>query len=100
MDQILKYVACDIYKQEKKGIFTPVGGWKPSTYYVVEVKYRSNNFLHRKIFYSGFISKNGDPAGYNQFFEGNDDGATYNTEIQKVYYARALYEIQLTIENP
>jgi len=46
----------------------PATGWKESTWYLVEVAFSSGNPVHRKVFYSGFISgKNKEPSGYNQF---------------------------------
>lgn len=46
----------------------PEGGWKPSTWYLVDVKYTAGNPVHRSLFYSGFLNGNRDgtiPGGYN-----------------------------------
>ena len=84
----------------KKAVLPPEGGWKPSTYYVCRVSYRKENPVHTKIFYSGFLDDKGNPSGYNQFFEGNDDGATHNSSIDQIYYCQAIFEIPMKIDNP
>lgn len=83
-----------------KEIIPPEKGWKPSTYYVLEVSYNKNNPIHTKIFYSGFLDNDGNPAGYSQFFEGNDNRAVFNSNLSDMYYAKALHEIPWKIDNP
>jgi len=83
---------------EKKEIIPPEGGWKESTYYIVEVSFSRTNPVHRKIFYSGFLIE-GFPAGYNQLFAGRDTGFV---TIKNVFYLKALKEIEYheSMPNP
>ncbi len=49
--------------------FAPDGGWKPSTYYVVEVAFSASNVPHRAIYYSGFLNgPDKSPGGYSGLF--------------------------------
>lgn len=72
-------------------ILPPDGGWKPRTYYVVDVAYRATNPVHRAVFYSGFLH-NGHPSGYNSVW-----CATYEVgdvySINECYYLKAVSEI-------
>lgn len=49
-------------------VIAPEGGWKPSTYYLVEVSFRSTNPIHHAIFYTGFLDQEGQPENYSCLF--------------------------------
>lgn len=73
----------------KKGLrIPPKGGWKPRTYYVVDVAFSSLNPIHRAIFYSGFIKDN-NPSGYSRFIYCGD------SFCRDIYYLKALKEIDI-----
>lgn len=44
----------------------PNKGWEERTWYLVEVAFNNNNPVHRKLFFTGFIT-DGKPCGYNEF---------------------------------
>lgn len=64
----------------------PKEGWKPRTYYVVEVQFNANNPKHRCILYTGFLNGSNDtPGGYSGLFSGG-----YGNQIEQV---ESLYSI-------
>lgn len=71
------------------GIMPPPGGWKPHTFYEIEVAYRPTNIIHRAIFYSGFLHR-GEPAGHNAVWLPTYDG---QRPIQSAYYAKVITEL-------
>lgn len=74
---------------DQRTIIPPEGGWKPSTYYIVEVAFNRNNPIHRSIFYSGFLN-NGSPAGYNSIWNPSYDE---QHDIDTVHYMKAIKEV-------
>lgn len=76
---------------EKQEIISPQGGWKESTYYVVDVSYNKSNPIFKSIFYTGFLNGKGSgPGGYNELFcAATDNGST----ISDVYYMKAIRSI-------
>lgn len=72
-------------------ISPPVGGWKEKTYYAVDVAFSKNNVIHRLVFYTGFLSDEGRPNGYNRFFTfGND-----KLEYIDAYFLHAVRELNV-----
>ncbi len=39
-------------------IVPPEGGWKPRTYYIIDVAYSGTNPIHKSIMYSSFLDGN------------------------------------------
>lgn len=73
-------------------LIIPEDGWEASTYYVVEIAMFMHNSIHMDIFYSGFISNDGKPAGYNKLL-------TAGVEIHEVKYLKVIRKIDSEIEN-
>lgn len=76
--------------QERK-IIPPTDGWKPQTWYLVDVKFFPTNPRHRQLFYSGFLIREKEslyPGGYNGFAHVEDD-----PQIQDVHYLRVIREV-------
>lgn len=73
----------------KQEIIPPQGGWKESTWYLVEVAFNENNPVHKDLFYSGFLNgPNGTPGGYNMLVaQGECQG------YERIVYLRAIREI-------
>lgn len=70
----------------KKGtIIRPDGGFKDSSYYVVEVAYNAHNPIHKAVLYTGF-----NLGSYSAIF---CQGTISN--IKEVYYLKSLKEIQM-----
>lgn len=67
----------------------PKGGWEEHTFYLVEVAFSNNNPVHRHIFYTGFISKDGRPNGYNNLITCSEDSgfsdAVYLYPIERLF---------------
>ena len=91
MAQVYGHVS-GAYDMKKQIIETLAGGWEPSTYYVVEVCMNSGNPIFQDIFYSGFLTDNGYPNGYNRLFDSE-------REIKDVLYLRAIRKIDKNITN-
>lgn len=86
---------------KKRTVIRPEGGWKERTYYICNVAFSSHNVIHKAIFYTGFLSDNGEPQGYNGFVNGSgyEDGAPSITEA---YYVKPLTELmddKMTVIN-
>lgn len=83
----------------EKGIFPPEGGWKPHTYYAVDVAFRISNPVHRSLLYSGFLDDTGNPAGYGQIINPSYD---HSEPIGKAYFVRVIAELgeRNTIGDP
>ena len=81
-------------KRYNQLISPPKNGWKPSTYYVVEVAVGSSNPIHKSIFFSGFLTDEGYPNGYNIILSGEGDN---NLTIRDIKYMKAIREIDMTI---
>jgi len=76
---------------EKQIIIPPKNGWKPKTYYVVEISMNIHNPVFMDIFYSGFLN-DGRPCGYNELIR-------INKEITDVKYLRVISKIDSYIPN-
>ena len=66
---------------------SPIGGWKNNTYYIVDVQFSQTNPIHRKIFYSGYIT-NEIPGAYN-FFASSENPLKYTD----TFYLEVIKEI-------
>lgn len=74
---------------ENRGVFPPEGGWKPQTYYAVDVAFCSANVVHRAIFYSGHLCR-GEPGSGNQVWNPTYDDVE---ELGTTYYLRVIAEL-------
>lgn len=74
-------------------IIPPIGGWKPRTWYVVEVAFNAWNPVFGAIFFTGFLDGRGQPGGYNEI-AGLEDKQT----IRDVVFLRALRELTNDVE--
>ena len=59
-----------IMPHKYKTIFSPAGGWREKTYYVVKVSFSAQNPIHEAIFFTGFL-RHGRPSEYNKIFCSN-----------------------------
>jgi len=67
----------------------PDGGWEPLTWYLVNVSLNSNNPIHIKFLYTGFLDKNGNPSGYSGLSSTNyidNEPSSYHG----VYYLKVI----------
>lgn len=67
----------------------PAGGWKGETYYAVDVAFSSNNLIHRRVFFSGYLRADGQPGAYNAFF--NSAHSAYS----EAYFLRVVRELNV-----
>ena len=78
----------------KKGtVIPPKGGWKASTYYIVEVAFSSCNVIFKTLYYSGFLS-DGKPSGYNGIL------STKLEDLQNLndtYYLKVVEELDIDL---
>ena len=44
--------------------YKPKEGWKPHTWYLIDVAYRNTNPIHRAVLHTGFLD-NDEPSSYN-----------------------------------
>jgi hypothetical protein len=80
----------------KKGTHIgPKNGWKPQTYYIVQVSFGSGNPIHKAIFYSGFITDS-KPCGYNTIFNPSYDE---NYDINRAYYMKVIEELNINLKE-
>lgn len=75
----------------KQEIIPPKGGWKPHTWYVVDVSYFLGNPIHKSLFFTGFLSKE-HPAGYNCVVP-LDTPKGASDEISSVRYMKAIKKL-------
>ena len=75
-----------------KLIIPPKDGWKPNTYYEVDVSYNKGNPIHKAILGVGFISLDnpGEPGNYSILFS---MGYDYPVPFARVHYLRAIKEL-------
>lgn len=50
-------------KYKPPEVIPPEGGWEDHTWYIVDVKYASNNPVHRALFFTGFVDKKTNQPG-------------------------------------
>ena len=72
----------------KQRIIPPESGWEAQSWYLVEVSWFPENPVHPKLFFTGFLTSQGQPAGYNFIA---DDERIY--QIHEVYYLKAIREV-------
>lgn len=88
-------VRCGLPPKEKT-VIAPEGGWRASTYYVVDVAYSKTNPIHRAIFYSGFLNGNSagtEPGGYNAIWNASYEvGEQY--PVSKCHYLKVIAQIE------
>ena len=73
----------------KKGtVIGPKSGWKPKTYYIV-------NVIHKALFYSGFLT-NAKPCGYNRIINPKYEE---NCDINKAYYLEVVEELDIDLSR-
>lgn len=88
----------------KRTIIPPPNGWKPRTYYTVEVAWTEHNVIHKAVFYTGFLNgPNGEPGGYNQIWNPTYDrpvhynnlrqNHSYEFGLERVHYLKAVCEL-------
>lgn len=86
---------------KEKTILIPEGGWRESTYYIIEAAFNVSNPIYRYIFFTGFLNggkwdpdhpevaqEPGVPGGYNGFF---DNEGTY----AELWYCKPVHCIGL-----
>ena len=66
--------------------------FKPQTYYTVEVAMATHNPIFQDIFYTGFLTEDGMPNGYNKLLQAN-------VEYNKIYYMKIMRELNTEIQN-
>jgi hypothetical protein len=74
-------------------IIPPKEGWKPESYYVVEVAFFAYNPIHRAIYYSGFLMHD-NPCGYNQLWNPCYEG---KYEIADIFYLRVIEKLEVKL---
>ncbi len=74
---------------KKSTIVAPEGGWKPRTYYVIDVCYHAGNPIHRAIMYSSFLEE-GNLTRRAEIFNGTYEGLNRVTDA---YYVKGISEI-------
>lgn len=79
----------------KRGtVIPPSKGWRPETFYIVEVAYSGVNVIHRSIFYSGFLSKAGKPGGYNTLMSPYSDDYT---QLSDTFFLKAIEKLDINL---
>ena len=73
---------------KKQTIIPPKDGWEAQSWYLIEVSFFPGNPVHPKLFYTGFLTSQGQPAGYNYLA---DDERLY--QIHEVYYMKAIRQL-------
>lgn len=67
----------------RRTVIPPVLGWRPQTYYVVDVSVSPSNPVWRGIMYSGFLNgPNSDPGGYSCVWSATSD----KLDLSDLYY--------------
>lgn len=70
-------------------IIPPKAGWKPQTYYLVEVCCNPNNPCFAGVFYTGFLNgRDNGPGGYNQIVSCEGD-----VSISNIVFLKAIKEL-------
>ena len=66
--------------------------FKPQTYYTVEVAMASHNPIFQDIFYTGFLTEDGQPNSYDRLLQ-------TDSKFQNIYYMKIIREINTEIDN-
>lgn len=100
----MKAILLKPFDKSKRKIIKPLFGWKPNTWYLVDVAYNEHNVIHRDLFFTGFLNgkssgflpwKRKTPGGYNSI---TCFGPYYNfitcqgsaKEITNVFYLKPI----------
>jgi len=75
---------------------TPEGGWKPHCWYLVEASCRTSNPIFAALLFTGFLSDNGQPAGYSFVMAANGGDPT---SVNSFLYIRPIRELYDTSED-
>ena len=78
-----------------KNYFRPKGGWREHGWYICDVSNGPTNPVHRVLFYTGFLSESGDPAGYSGFIALN---SASRDDYRFLRYLKPVYFIGTTDE--
>ncbi len=71
----------------RRTVIPPQHGWRPQTYYVVDVSVSPSNPVWRGIMYSGFLNgPNSDPGGYSCVWSAIAD----KLDLSDLYYLRVV----------
>lgn len=81
------------------GIYKPEGGWRPRTWYLGETSCRHGNPVWECLIYSGFLSKNGEPAGYSGLISANYIPSERAIAIHSVRYLKVIKELYTSETN-
>ena len=76
----------------KTEVHAPEGGWKPRTWYLVDVSYFVGNPVHRSLFFTGFL-QDGKPCGYNCLIPLHGIHDEWPKEWTEVRYLKAIREV-------
>jgi hypothetical protein len=80
-----------------KGIFPPEGGWRPHTWYLVDVSVKYGNPVHRALMYTGFLNgKDGQPGGYHGIFSANVAPIDHG-DVGTIYSYRYIKAIKVIV---
>lgn len=72
-----------------KTILAPEEGWKPNSWYIVEISFGTVNPVHRSMFYSGFLNgENKTPGAYNMLTNPSYEGGIF--VIEDVHYLKPI----------
>lgn len=80
----------------KKLIIPPESGWEEHTLYYVEVAFNRGNPIHKSLFFSGFLSRNGEPAQYSQLWNPSYE-QTY--KLSDIFYLKVLDKLEVKFRN-
>jgi hypothetical protein len=75
------------------GIYKPKNGWKARTWYLGETSCRHGNPVWKCLIYSGFLSKNGEPAGYSGLISASYIPSERAISISSVRYLKVIKEL-------
>lgn len=75
--------------EKLKGVTPPEGGWKDSTWYLVDVKMKGNNPPHKHLYFTGFGNK-----GYSGGFPTNYAPDEISS-LHEYYYLRVIREVNI-----
>lgn len=72
--------------------WTPIGGWKTNTWYLIDVSFGKTNPIHRAVLYTGFVREDGEPGGYNIVVNPSYDQMFKYSELYYVKPVRLIVE--------
>lgn len=77
---------------KERTILTPAEGWKPDTIYLVKVAWNKANPIHEAILQTGFISEEGEFAGYCRIWHNTYDYAENANEAHYLEVIKTLHQ--------